>query len=290
MLTATFATVLDQVRGITWPARYRTRSAIVGPHASRVLGTSAEFVEYRGYRQGDDPKRLAWKLLARTDRAYIRLSQERTRLPTMIVVDASASLAFTLPSFTKWELARQLAVGLASVTRHSGDPVGMIIAREGRHQVIPPSSRRGALDEMIRALDVPPSGQPPLVTAMTVALRYGARLAILSDFLDETDALLAAGRTFVASGGELYALHVVDQEELDPNPAHLLVEDPEAPAVRRPMSSATRAKYLESFGAWRTRLAHDWRTAGAGYTMLITGEEPLRQSVRRITTPLAQVR
>ncbi len=290
MLTATFAAVLDQVRGITWPARRRTRSAVVGPHASRILGGSAEFVEYRGYRQGDDPKRIDWKLLGRTDRVYIRLSQERTLLPTMIVADASASLAFSLPSFAKWELARQLAVGLAAVTRHSGDPVGLVVAHGEGQSTITPSSRRSALDEMIHALDVAPSGQPSLAAAMSAALRRGARLVVISDFLDETDALLAAGRTFVAGGGELYVAHIVDHEELHPDAANVLVEDPEAAGVRRPMSSATRAQYLERFGAWRTELARDWRSAGAIYTMLITGEASLRRSVRRITTPGAGVR
>src|SRR6188472_375109 len=171
MLTTPYAAVLDQVRGITWPARRRTRSALVGPHPSRILGASAEFVEYRGYRQGDEPKRIDWKLLARTDRVYIRLSHERTLLPTMLVVDASASLAFPLPSLAKWELARQLAVGLAAVARHSGDPVGLVVAHASGRRAMAPSGRGSALEEMMRALDVTPAGQPPLAAAMAEGLR-----------------------------------------------------------------------------------------------------------------------
>lgn len=284
MLTAAYAAVLDQVRGITWPARRRTRSTVVGPHPSRVLGMSAEFVEYRGYRQGDDPKRIDWKLLARTNRVYIRLSQERTFLPTVLVVDASASLAFPAPSLAKWELACQLAVGLAAVARHSGDPVGLVVAHEGGQRGIAPSARRSTLEEMMRALDVVPDGRPAVAPAMRQAVRRAARVVVISDFLDETDELLAIGRTFVAAGGEFYALHIVDRGELDPDPAKLLVEDPEAAAVRRPMSSSARTVYLERFGAWRTQLARDCRNAGAMYAMLVTGEEPMRQSVRRITT------
>lgn len=284
MLTAAYAAVLDQVRGITWPARRRSRSTLAGPHPSRILGTSSEFVEYRGYRQGDDPKRIDWKLLARTNRVYIRLSQERTLLPTMIVVDASASLAFPMPSLAKWELAQQLSIGLASVARHSGDPVGLVIAHKDGTRAIAPSARRSMLEEMMRALDVVPTGQPLLGPAMSQALRRGARVVLISDFLDETEATLSAGRTFVASGGELYALHIVDQGELDPDPTKLLVEDPEAITVRRPMSPSSRVRYLERFGAWRTELSRSWRNAGAIYAMVVTGEEPLRRSIRRITT------
>lgn len=287
MLTAAYAAVLDQVQGITWPARRRSRSALAGPHPSRLLGTSAEFVEYRGYRQGDDPKQIDWKLLARTNRVYIRLSQERTLLPTTIVVDASASLAFPQPSLTKWELARQLSIGLASVARKSGDPVGMVVAHSSGPRSVAPSGRRSALEGMMRALDVTPAGQPPLTTAVNEGFRRGARTVIISDFLDETEQLLAAGRTFVATGGELYVLHIVEQGELNPDPTKLLVEDPEAATVRRPMSSPKRSAYIERFAAWRTQLARDWRHAGAVYTMLVTSEEPIRRSIRRITTRVA---
>jgi uncharacterized protein (DUF58 family) len=262
---------------------------MAGPHPSRILGTSAEFVEYRGYRQGDDPKRIDWKLLARTNRVYIRLSQERTLLPTIFVVDASASLAFPQPTLAKWELARQLAVGLAAVARHAGDPVGLLVAYPDGARSVTPSARRSVLDEMMRALDGTPAGRPQLESVVGQALRRGARVVLISDFLDETEVLLAAGRTFAAAGGELYALHIVDQGELDPDPTKLLVEDPEALTVRRPMSPTARATYLERFGAWRTELSRNWRNAGATYTMLVTGAEPIRRSVRRITTRVGAV-
>ena len=106
MSLATYAGVLDAVRGIGWPALRRVRSAVPGPHVSRVRGTTAEFVEYRPYRQGDEPKKIDWKLVARTDRVYIRLSQERAILPTMLVLDASGSMAFPTTTNAKWELAR----------------------------------------------------------------------------------------------------------------------------------------------------------------------------------------
>nr|MDQ3081568.1 DUF58 domain-containing protein [Gemmatimonadota bacterium] len=72
-----FANLLDTVRGIRWPARSAVRGGIPGAHNSRLRGTSAEFTEYRPYRQGDDLGRIDWKLFARSDRAYIRLSNDR---------------------------------------------------------------------------------------------------------------------------------------------------------------------------------------------------------------------
>ncbi|HXE57394.1 MAG TPA: DUF58 domain-containing protein [Gemmatimonadales bacterium] len=285
MTLAAFAPVLDAVRGIGWPARRRVRSAAPGPHLSIVRGATAEFVEYRGYRQGDDPKTIDWKLVARTDRVYVRVSQERAILPTTIVLDASASMAFPAATNAKWELARRLGLGLAAVARHRGDPVGMAVAHPRATRTVVPRTRRTVLDEMMRAIDVAPEGTPPLVPAVLDAMRRSARLVLVSDFLGDAEDALALAGAFSAAGKEVYAIHVVDRGELDPDPRSLLLADPEQPELRRPMSRAARAAYLERFGAWRTRLARDWRGAGAIYHMVVPGAEPLRRTIRRITTP-----
>lgn len=285
MSIATYAPVLDAIRGIGWPALRRVRSAVPGPHLSIVRGSTAEFVEYRLYRQGDDPKLIDWKLVARTDRVYIRVSQERAILRTMLLVDGSASMAFPTTTNAKWELARQVAVGLAAVARHRGDPVGLALAHHTGARTIEPRTRRTVLEEMMHALEVAPSGEAPLAPVALDAMRRCARLVIISDFLGDADALRKTASTFAAAGGELYAVHVVDAGELDPDPKRLLLADPEEPAFRRPMSPAARTAYLERFGAWRTQLARDWRAVGAIYSMVVTGAEPLRKTIRSITTP-----
>lgn len=286
MSLATFAPVLDAVRGIGWPALRRVRSAVPGPHVSRVRGTTAEFVEHRPYRQGDEPKRIDWKLVARTDRVYIRLSQERAIQPTMIVLDASGSLAFPAPGNDKWEHARNIAIGLAAVARHGGDPVGLIVTHPSGTRTIAPRTRRTVLEEMMHAVDVVPAGAPALLPAYRDAARRCTRLVLIGDFLgDDADAVLAAARAFVPAGGELHAVHVVARGELEPDPKKLLLADPERPEVRRPMSPPARAVYLRRFAEWREQLARGWRNAGAVYSMVVPGEEPMRRTIRRLTAP-----
>ncbi len=282
---ATFAPVLDAVRGIGWPALHRVSSAVPGPHISRVRGTTAEFVEHRPYRQGDEPKKIDWKLVARTDRVYIRLSQERAVLPTMLVLDASGSMAFPAPANDKWELARQLGIGLAEVARQKGDPVGMTVVHPAGTRSVAPRTRRTVLEEMMHAVDLAPAGSELLAPAVRTAMRRCARLALITDFLGDADDLLAAGRTFVAAGGELYVIHVVAAGELDPDPKKLLLADPEQPAFRRPMSRPARAEYLRRFAAWREELARDWRRAGAMYSMVVPGAEGIRRTIRGIINP-----
>ena len=280
-----YAALLDAVRGLRWPARAAVRGGIPGAHTSRMRGASAEFTEYRPYRQGDDLRRIDWKLFARSDRAYIRLSNDRAILPTTVVLDASASMAFPVDTLGKWHLAAQLAVGLSAVARNSADPVGLVIAREGELVQLPPRTRQSVIHEMVRAVsELSPRGTPSMSLAFDAAARMSGRVVVVSDFLTEDDLLASVSRAVVA-GKEVHALHVIAPEEIDPPKETLLVSDPEAPDVRRPLMGDARDAYLAAYSAWRDHTAHEWSEAGVSYSTVIVGQEAPEQVVRRVTAP-----
>lgn len=277
--------LLDALRGVHWPARSVVAGTFTGTHQSRMRGTSAEFTEYRVYRQGDDPRRLDWRLLGRTDRAYIRLATDRAVLPTMIIVDASASLAYPADTQEKWRLAAQLTLGLAAVAHADGDPVGIVIAGSRGVAALPMRTRRGVVLEIARLLaGAAPEGSAAVVPALALA-RRGARLVIVSDFLGDADAMLQAARERVAARVEVHALHVVADEELNPASRAILATDPEDARLARPLVDSTRDAYLAAFGAWREELAREWRSARASYSLVTTGEAAAH-AIRRIVSPM----
>jgi uncharacterized protein (DUF58 family) len=281
-----FAALLDSVRGIRWPARAAVRGGIPGAHTSRMRGTSAEFTEYRPYRQGDDLGRIDWKLFARSNRAYIRLSNDRAILPTTIVLDASASMAFPVATLGKWNFAAQIAIGLAAVGRSSADPVGLVVSREGKSIQLPPRTRMSVIHEMIRTVsEIDPGGSEPLSASFDAAARASGRIVVITDFLGDADDLLANASRAVVSGKEVHALHVVAPEEIDPPRATLLVSDPEAADIRRPLTADARNAYIDAFAAWRDRIGHDWSDAGIAYTIAVSGDEAPDHVIRRLTAP-----
>jgi uncharacterized protein (DUF58 family) len=281
-----FAALLDAVRGIRWPARSVVRGGIPGAHTSRLWGSSAEFTEYRPYRQGDELRRIDWKLFARSDRAYIRLSNDRSILPTMIVLDSSASMAFPVATNGKWHLAAQLGVGLAAVARNSGDPVGLAIAGGMNPQLLAPRMRRSVLHEIIRAVGaIQPSGGERLAPAVSIASQSAGRLVIVSDFLGDASEILAVAARLVAARREVHAVHVIAGEELDPPRDAAMVADPELPGLRRALIGETRGAYIAAFESWRDRIAHDFSDAGIAYTTAIIGDETPEHLIRRLTAP-----
>lgn len=277
-----YGPLLDEVRGLRWHARRASRIAVPGIHPSRVRGTSAEFTEYRVYRQGDDLRRIDWKLFARSDRAHVRISEERAVTPTCVVLDASASMAFPEDAGSKWALARQLALALVSVAHAGGDPTGVSVAGNPRATILP-RTRRGVISDVIRTLhDVKVTGSNPLAPAVAAAGRTGARVVILSDFLGDLDDTIRAARQLIASGRDVYALHVIASDEIDPPHGAVVVTDPESADVRRPMTQETRSEYLRAFSEWRDCTASSWLASGAAYRVVVTGREPVSHAVRRI--------
>ncbi|MEO8450405.1 MAG: DUF58 domain-containing protein [Gemmatimonadota bacterium] len=271
-----YGALLDALRGVSWPTRVASRGASAGTHPSRLRGNSAEFTEYRAYRQGDDPRRLDWKLLARTDRAYLRITDERATLPTLILADASASMRFG----AKWEQACAMVVGLAAVAHAAADPVAVSVSGPSPRR-LPFRARRGVVGDTARFLDgVTPTGAADLAPLVRDWGR-AARVAIVTDLLGDEPLLLRLARERVARGADVVLVHIVAREELEPPAGAHLTFDPERPALERRLTDRTRDGYRASFDAWRAAVARGWRAAGAGYFEVVTDEPPDR-AVRRV--------
>ena len=299
MAVGPYGALLESVRGVRWPARRPVQGGAPGAHLARTRGVASEFAEYRPYRQGDDPRRLDWKLLARSDRAFIRLAPDRAVLGTLVAVDASASMAFPVESArsagaavgsaresgaavgprSKWLAAKEVAVACAAVAHAGGDPVGLTIAAEHGLARLSPRTRRGVVAEIARTLDATvPAGSGSLANAFIGA---PARVMLITDCLGGLDALRRVARAHVAAGGEVHVVHVVSRAELDPPRAAMLATDPEDPSTARPLTDATRAAYRAAFDAWRGEVARGWRDDGVAYNEIVD-DEAVDVLVRRL--------
>jgi uncharacterized protein (DUF58 family) len=279
MTAGPYGALLDAVRGVRWPAARRVAGATLGAHPSKLRGNSSEFSEFRPYRQGDDPRRVDWRLLARSDRAYVRLTTDRATLRTAILVDASASMAFPLPDLTKWVRAREIAVALAAVAHAEADPVGLTIAADAP-VTLTPRARRSVIVEMIRALDgTAPAGAPALAPLLSAA--RAPRVVVVSDLLGDVDELTAAAKLRIAAGGEVIIVHLVATEELDPPAEALLAVDPEIAGMRRTLDGAARDEYRRAFSTWMDTTAAAFRSARVRYFRAETSE-PAAHVVRRV--------
>lgn len=141
------------------------------------------------------------------------------------------------------------------------------------------------MQEIARTLaGVRPRGTVKLADALTSAARFAQRVVVISDMLGDLEETLAVARAERARAGELYAVHVVDDAELDP-PRSALVEDPEDVGVRRTLSDSSRDEYRARFDAWREAVASSWRAAGVSYHESVTGRQLLADLRRIVARP-----
>ncbi len=278
MAVGPYGALLDAVRGMRWPARRPVPGGVPGAHQARSRGIAPEFAEYRPYRQGDDPRRIDWKLLARSDKAFMRLAPDHATLGTTFIVDASASMAFA----DKWLVAKRLVVALAAVAHASADPVGLVIVGPTIVRRLPPRARGGVVAEIARALDAAlPDGSLPLAPTVHGS---AARCIVVTDALGDVEALQLALVRHRVGGGEAHLLHVIAREEIEPRNAPQLAVDPEDERIERALVPGTRAGYRARFGAWRAEVASRMRADAIAYQE-VRDDASVDSVVRRIVTP-----
>ena len=269
-----YGALLDALRGVRWTARLRPRTTNVGAHVAKRIGPNVEVTEYRPYRQGDDSRRLDWKLLARTDRAYVRLAPDIATSPTLIALDGSASMGAGLGGETKWRQARMLCVGLAAVGRGAGDAVGLVIALRGGARRLAPRARGDVVREMIRVMDTVNVDGSPNVAPLLDGMRGIERVVLISDLLGDADALLSRGASLIARGVEVIVVHLVARAELTPGTDRAVAVDPEDATLRRPLARSTVRAYDAAFGAFRSSMRNRWLATGARYIMIVDDQPP----------------
>lgn len=269
-----YGALLDALRGVRWTARLRARTTTVGAHTARRIGSNVEVTEYRPYRQGDDPRRLDWKLLARTDRAYVRLAPDSATTPTLIVLDGSASMGVGLGGESKWRQARMLCAGLAAVARGAGDPVGLAVSMGSGVRRLAPRARGDVVREMIRVVDgLEPEGAAPLAPLLD-GIRGLQRVVIISDLLGDADALLARGASLSARGIEVVVVHLVARAEMALPANRAVAVDPEESALRRPLARSAHRAYDLAFAEFRRSMRDRWLATGARYAEIVDDLPP----------------
>jgi uncharacterized protein (DUF58 family) len=75
-------------------ARQVVEGFVTGLHQSPFHGFSVEFAEHRLYNNGESVKNIDWKLMARTEKLFVKQFEEETNLRCYLLLDTSSSMNF----------------------------------------------------------------------------------------------------------------------------------------------------------------------------------------------------
>jgi uncharacterized protein (DUF58 family) len=208
---------LARIRNLQLLARSVVEGYISGLHRSPFKGFSAEFAEYRQYLPGDDLKHFAWKVYARSDKRYVRQFEEETNLTCTLLVDASGSMAYGAGEMRKFDYACGLAAAITYLMIRQRDRVGLVVFGDDVRLRVPPSSSPAHMRNVLEQLDAArPEGETAIASSLhTIAegLKRRGLVIVISDLIDEPEAVLSALNHFRHDRNEVIVFHLFDPAE-----------------------------------------------------------------------------
>jgi uncharacterized protein (DUF58 family) len=211
---------LARMKNLSMVARGVVEGAVSGMHASPYKGFSVEFAEHREYTAGDVPRHLDYKMLARTDRLYIKQYEEETNMRVQILLDTSGSMGYRHASkLTKLQYGCYLAAILAYLMIRQQDSVGLTTFDTRIGLDMPARGSPRHFNEMMQRLEALQPGEETDIGAILhrLANRFKRRclIVVISDLYDEPDEVMRALHHFRHRRHEVIVFNVFDKAEIE---------------------------------------------------------------------------
>ncbi len=277
--------VVERLNQLQLSARRIVEGSTTGLHKSPLKGTSIEFRQHRFYVRGDDPRRLDWRVLGRTDRPYIKEYDEETNLRCLLMLDRSGSMAYGGKGAVKFEYAAKLVASLAYLMLANTEQVGLAIFGAGIEHWLAPRGGTGQLSHIVDTLErVTPRGHTLHARSMHQAAdRLGRRtlVIVISDFFAPVASIREGLAHFGHDRHEVIALRVIDPDEVEfPFKNWSRFRGMEGEAARLCDPAMMRNRYLENFTRHAAALEQRCRALKAEYAVFQTNVD-LVQSLSR---------
>ncbi|GAB6068924.1 hypothetical protein JCM30760_00210 [Thiomicrorhabdus hydrogeniphila] len=183
---------LAQSHGKLSPNLKQSQALRQGEQASKFMGAGLEYEESRMYQPGDEIRRINWRLMARTGKAYTKLFQEEREENWFILVDHRASMRFGTRKRLKATQAVRVAGYFAWMAQQTSVPVAVGRLAEGfeQSQIFEGKSIYSHVMQVL-CEPCPPVDSPhaepsfnDVLIKLTAQLQPGSRLLLISDFDD----------------------------------------------------------------------------------------------------------
>lgn len=261
----------------------RARLLVQGMYASRhrcpSYGYSVEFKDHREYTIGDEPRTIDWRLLARTERLYVKRFEMESDMNVIPILDISGSMGYTPTDrhrLTKLEYGSYLAASLAYLASEQQDAPGLVVFDKDIRTFIPPRQGRRHLFTLLAQMEpLRAEGTTSLENALRMtALRIRRRslLVLISDCHGDEPRIVESIKLLAARGHDIVVFHLLDQDEAD-FPFQMLTSfrdiESEVEVICDPLRQ--RQQYERRLTAFKTVIRDGTLSAGADYRFIHTG-------------------
>jgi len=266
----------EPLSGLEWMAKQTVEGFITGLHKSPFHGFSVEFAEHRLYNSGDSLKHLDWKLLARTDKMFLKRYEEETNLRCHVLIDVSNSMNF--PEVSPRANESKLSFSIFSTAilfelfKRQRDAVGLSFFDD---QLVFQSKASGSPTHLERLyaeleslLERGPDRTAPIMTKMSSVLHQMAEemprrslLVVFTDMLDfdeNKEEVFAALQHLRFNKHEVVIFHTIKNNSeallnLENRPYTFI--DPETQLEIKVNPKTVQQDYQTRWASWRS----EWR-------------------------------
>ncbi|MEO7214802.1 DUF58 domain-containing protein [Mucilaginibacter sp.] len=260
-----------QLANLELLARQVVEGFITGLHQSPFHGFSVEFAEHRLYNNGESVKNIDWKLLARTDKLFVKQFEEETNLRCYLLLDTSSSMNFPTEGINKLQFSVYAIASLMYLFKKQRDAFGLCLFSDKMDWMSPARSTSAHLFYLYAQLErIYNNPKQNTATNISTVLHHLAgeihqrsMVIIFSDMLEnsinpqKTQELFAAIQHLKYKKHEVVIFNVTSkQKELDFNfdsrPHHFV--DIETGEEVRVHPNKIRESYITSLKEYRHQL------------------------------------
>ncbi|TXH26201.1 MAG: DUF58 domain-containing protein [Cyclobacteriaceae bacterium] len=273
--------VINTVNGLELIARIIVEGFISGSNRSQSIGIGQEFSQYRGYEPGDDLRLLDWKMYARSERYFVKLSEIETNITIKFIVDASHSMSYSENGLSKLHYAKVMTAALAYLARKQSDAIGLYGINDLHPEVVQARFENQQFMRFVNALvQLKSEGQWGHKTEALIDHTGKEMIVFVTDLYDRDKDLLSFISRLKTSRNEVIVFHLMGKAERDLSyEGAYTFEDLETGARVKVDTAVKQKEYVRLVDDWINTVRAALLEKSISYT-LVTFDSPVENTLR----------
>ena len=206
--------IINTVNGLELIARIIVEGFMSGSNRSQTIGIGQEFSQYRGYEPGDDLRLLDWKMYARSERYFVKLSEIETNITIKFILDASHSMSYSENSISKLQYAKVMIAALGYLARKQSDAIGLYGVNDKKTEVVQPRFETQQFMRFVSALaGMKSEGQWGQKTEPLINHTGKEMIVFVTDLYDQENDIISFISRLKTSRNEVIVFHLMGKAE-----------------------------------------------------------------------------
>ncbi|MGH2460315.1 MAG: DUF58 domain-containing protein [Chloroflexota bacterium] len=276
--------LLRRLEKLTLVSRRRLARQGQGDRRSPLRGQSLQYVDFRPYAPGDDPRQVDWNAYGRSGELFVRLYEDEQILTVHLLIDVSRSMDFGVPN--KRQRALELAGALGYVALRGFDRLQLGFLADRTVGVAGPFWGHHQQSAFFSALASAPTAIQTDFAASVASyvdrLKQPGLLIFLTDLLSPSaeDGL----RRLATARHEATVIQLLAPQELEPEAAEdvQLIDRETGQSIDVNLDLGTLAVYRRRLSEWTERLANLCHERGARYLRVSSADDLGREVIRAL--------